>query len=76
MRTRARSRVKDATKIELAFLRNDKRFRNVTLVELPNGDFGFTILRNFLFARVPARAVGGAASAPPTRNSPRSPQER
>lgn len=32
----------------LAFLRSDHQFRNVTLVELPNGDFGRTVLRNFL----------------------------
>ena len=33
---------------QLAFLRTDHQFRNVTLVELPNGDFGRTVLRNFL----------------------------
>jgi ring-1,2-phenylacetyl-CoA epoxidase subunit PaaC len=33
---------------QLAFLRSDHQFRNVTLVELPNGDFGRTVLRNFL----------------------------
>jgi ring-1,2-phenylacetyl-CoA epoxidase subunit PaaC len=35
---------------QLAFLRREPEFRNVTLVELPNGDFGRTILRNFLVA--------------------------
>ena len=35
---------------QLAFLRTDHQFRNVTLVELPNGDFGRTVLRNFLFS--------------------------
>ncbi|MCX8003997.1 MAG: phenylacetate-CoA oxygenase subunit PaaC [Burkholderiaceae bacterium] len=34
----------------LAFLRAEGEFRNVSLVELPNGDFARTILRNFLFA--------------------------
>jgi ring-1,2-phenylacetyl-CoA epoxidase subunit PaaC len=34
----------------LAFLRTESEFRNLTLVELPNGDFGRTVLRNFLFA--------------------------
>jgi ring-1,2-phenylacetyl-CoA epoxidase subunit PaaC len=29
----------------LAFLRDDREFRNCLLVELPNGDFGFTIAR-------------------------------
>src|SRR4051812_1656337 len=35
---------------QLAFLRNEHEYRNVTLVELPNGDFGATVLRTFLFA--------------------------
>jgi len=34
---------------QLAFLRPDHQYRNLTLVELPNGDFGRTVLRNFLF---------------------------
>lgn len=33
----------------LAFLRDVWDFRNVLLVELPNGDFGRTLLRQFLF---------------------------
>lgn len=32
-----------------AFGRNASEFRNVSIVELPNGDYGFTIMRNFLF---------------------------
>jgi ring-1,2-phenylacetyl-CoA epoxidase subunit PaaC len=35
---------------QLAFLRADHQFRNLTLVEVPNGDFGRTVVRNFLFA--------------------------
>ena len=35
---------------QLAFLRAEPEFRNLTIVELPNGDFGRTILRNFLIA--------------------------
>lgn len=35
---------------QLAFLRREPEFRNLTVVELPNGDFGRTILRNFLVA--------------------------
>jgi ring-1,2-phenylacetyl-CoA epoxidase subunit PaaC len=35
---------------QLAFLRTDDQYRNLTLVELPNGDFGRTALRTFLFA--------------------------
>jgi ring-1,2-phenylacetyl-CoA epoxidase subunit PaaC len=34
---------------DFAFCRSADEFRNVTLVELPNGDYGHTILRNFLF---------------------------
>jgi len=35
---------------QLAFLRVDQQYRNLTLVELPNGDFGRTVARNFLFS--------------------------
>jgi ring-1,2-phenylacetyl-CoA epoxidase subunit PaaC len=34
----------------LAFLRAEPQYRNLTICELPNDDFGRTILRNFLFA--------------------------
>lgn len=34
----------------LAYWRNDQEFKNVKLVELPNGDFGATICRQFLFS--------------------------
>lgn len=34
----------------LAFLRVESEYRNYAIVELPNGDFGRTILRNFLVA--------------------------
>jgi ring-1,2-phenylacetyl-CoA epoxidase subunit PaaC len=33
----------------LAYWRDENQFRNVQLAELPKGDFGFTILRQFLF---------------------------
>jgi ring-1,2-phenylacetyl-CoA epoxidase subunit PaaC len=35
---------------QLAFLREERDFRNPTLVELPRGDFAFTVLRNFAVA--------------------------
>jgi ring-1,2-phenylacetyl-CoA epoxidase subunit PaaC len=35
---------------QLAFVRAEIEYRNVTLVELPNGDFAQTVLRNFLFS--------------------------
>ncbi len=34
---------------DLAFLRAPDEFRNLSLVELPNGDFGCTVVRQFLF---------------------------
>ena len=34
---------------QLAFLRIDRDYKNSLLVEQPNGDFGFTIMRQFLF---------------------------
>lgn len=34
----------------LAFLRQEHEYRNLTICELPNVDFGRTTLRNFLFA--------------------------
>jgi len=33
----------------LAYWRDEHEFRNLQLGELPNGDFGFTVLRQFLF---------------------------
>jgi ring-1,2-phenylacetyl-CoA epoxidase subunit PaaC len=35
---------------QLAFLRQERDYRNVTLVELPRGDFAFTVLRNAMMA--------------------------
>ncbi len=35
---------------QLAFLREERDYRNPTLVELPRGDFGFTVLRNAVIA--------------------------
>lgn len=35
---------------QLAFLREERDYRNVTLVELPRGDFAFTVLRNAIMA--------------------------
>jgi len=34
----------------LAFLRPEREYRNVTMLELPNGDFARTVLRAFLWA--------------------------
>jgi len=35
---------------QLAFLRDEREYRNVTLVELPRGDFAVTMLRNAMMA--------------------------
>lgn len=40
---------KGRTADDLAFLREAVDFRNVELVEQPNGDFAFTIVRQFIF---------------------------
>ena len=40
---------KGRTEDDLAYLRDNREFRNVLLVEQPNGDFGRTIARQFLF---------------------------
>jgi ring-1,2-phenylacetyl-CoA epoxidase subunit PaaC len=34
----------------LAYLRDEREFVNVTLAELPKGDFAFTVLRNFMLS--------------------------
>lgn len=41
---------KDRDADALAYLRTDREYRNVHMVELPKGDFGFTIVRQFLFS--------------------------
>jgi ring-1,2-phenylacetyl-CoA epoxidase subunit PaaC len=40
---------KERTADNLAYLRDAAQFRNVLLVERPNGDFGNTLMRQFLF---------------------------
>lgn len=55
------------TEDSLAYLREDREFRNCLLVELPNGDFAVTIAKLFLLAayQVPLyAALAGAADAP------------
>ena len=39
----------DATEDTVAFLRTEREYRNVLLVEQPNTDFAYTIARQFLF---------------------------
>lgn len=39
----------EKTEDQLAFLRSERQFKNLLLSELPNGDFGFTVLRQFFY---------------------------
>jgi ring-1,2-phenylacetyl-CoA epoxidase subunit PaaC len=41
----------DATEDSLAYLRKEREFKNLLLVELPRGDWAQTILRQFLFSQ-------------------------
>src|SRR5215470_7483133 len=47
----------------LAFLRAENEYLNPTLVELPNGDFARTVLRNFLFAAFQAQLWQGLSAS-------------
>lgn len=54
----------DKTADDLAFLRDAWDFRNLLLVEMPNGDFGQTLMRQFLFDAwhvLQLRALTGSA---------------
>jgi len=51
---------------QLAFLRDERDYRNVTLVELPRGDFAFTVLRNTMastFLKLLWARLGGSSDA-------------
>jgi ring-1,2-phenylacetyl-CoA epoxidase subunit PaaC len=41
----------NATEDSLAYLRKEREFKNLLLVEQPNGDWGQTILRQYLFSQ-------------------------
>ena len=43
--------VNPATEDSLAYLRKEREFKNLLLVEQPNGDWGQTILRQYLFSQ-------------------------
>jgi ring-1,2-phenylacetyl-CoA epoxidase subunit PaaC len=43
-------RMSEVTEDSLAYLRNDTEFKNILLVELPNGDWAKTILKLFFFS--------------------------
>jgi ring-1,2-phenylacetyl-CoA epoxidase subunit PaaC len=51
---------------QLAFLREERDFVNPTLVELPRGDFAFTVLRNFVvstYLKLLWQALAGSKDA-------------
>lgn len=48
---------------QLAFLRDVRDYRNLLLVELPNGDFAFTIARQFLYAAAMVPVWEGLAAS-------------
>lgn len=41
---------KDRTEDDIAFLRLEKDYHNILMVERPNGDFGHTMMRQYLFS--------------------------
>jgi ring-1,2-phenylacetyl-CoA epoxidase subunit PaaC len=51
----------------LAFLRDEREFLNCQLVELPRGDFGFTIVRMLFFAAYQSRLYARLASGEDAR---------
>jgi ring-1,2-phenylacetyl-CoA epoxidase subunit PaaC len=48
---------------DLAYLRDDREFRNVQLVELPNGDFAVTMARQLVFSAYQCELYGALARA-------------
>jgi len=52
---------------DLAFLRDAWDFRNLLLVELPNGDFGQTLMRQFLFDAFQSVLLGRLKTSSDTR---------
>ncbi len=52
---------------QLAYLRDAMAFRNVKLVELPNGDIGQTIMREFLFDAFHFELLTELSTSPNTR---------
>ena len=51
----------------LAYLRDAGAFRNLLLVERPNGDFGHTLMRQFLFDAFHIELLDAAAASPDAR---------
>ena len=60
--TPARSKGAGRDEDDLAYLRDEREFRNVHLVELDNGDFAVTMARQLLFSAYQLRALRAAAA--------------
>ena len=61
---------------QLAFLRDERDYFNVTLVELPRGDFAFSVLRNAMVATLLKLLWERLAIVAATPKSPPSPARR
>lgn len=63
---------------QLAFQRDQHEFRNCTMVELPNGDYAFTIVRRFLYdayQKVLLERLASSAHAEPAAIAAKSAKE-
>ncbi|MGP9804975.1 1,2-phenylacetyl-CoA epoxidase subunit PaaC [Paracoccus sp. NSM] len=58
---------KGRTADNIAYLRDAGAFRNLLLVERPNGDFGHTLMRQFLFDAFHIELLDAAAASPDAR---------
>jgi ring-1,2-phenylacetyl-CoA epoxidase subunit PaaC len=47
----------------LAYWRDERQFRNLQMLELPKGDFGFTVVRQFLFTGFASRHLDRLAGS-------------
>lgn len=53
----------DRHRDDIVYFRNDPEYKNLKIVELPKGDFGFTIARQFLFSAFSFFLYQGLAKA-------------
>ena len=64
-----------AAEDDLAYLRDDRDFRNVKLVERPMTDFGVAMARLLVFSTYQLAPLPPALATAPTRRSPASPRK-
>jgi len=60
---------KERSEDDLAYLRNDRAYRNALLTELPNGDFGQSIIKLFIFDAYQVALFGALKSSSNSRLS-------